>query len=455
MIAASKQRDRTHFLKDMERLGAHQAPETISALRRSGAARFQELDYPDSRMETWRHTNVAPLLKIPWASLIEPPRTDIAESMLQDRLPSLDMPVRLVFVDGFYCPKLSRVRGLREDAYAGGLADALSSPMAERLQALLAESPQPQHVFGALNSAFLQDGPVVCLPDNCTMDVPIHVVLATGMRPAQFAAHMRTVITVGENAAARVVLHHVALPGTGSYFNNHVEDINLGANASLQRTEIIHERDQGYHMAATHAQLARDSRLHSCAVTLDGGAITRNEMRVVLNGANADARLHGLYLNRGRGLIDHDMHIAHMAPHCVSRMRYKGVLEDASRSVFRGMVYVAREAQKTDSKQINANMALSEKARIDAKPQLEIYADDVKCTHGATVGGPPEEQIFYLRSRGINAAQAQGMLTYGFASDVAAQIADDGTRKHVAGYLYERLYNSRIPKQTMLNTANE
>ncbi len=434
-----KQRDKTHFLKDIERLAAKHAPKAFSTARHSGASAFQALAYPDSSMETWRHTNVAPLLNIPWASLIEAPENDLNGAQLRDHLPPLDMPLRLVFVDGFYRADLSRTKGLPARAHIGGIANALNRETGATLQQLLDETPAPRHVFSALNNAFLQDGPFIHIPDNCIVDTPIHIVYVSGVRPPRTAAHWRTIIALGNNAQAQVVQHHIALPGNATYFNNHVEEIRVGPNASLNRTEIILEREQGYRMAIAGVTLGRDSRFSNRTLTLDGGAITRNEMTTTLTAPHAEAQLHGLCLNCERGLVDNDLRIAHLAPHCASRMRYKGVLDGSSRTVFRGMVYVAKDAQKTDSQQLTANLTLSRQARIDAKPQLEIYADDVKCTHGATVGGPPEEQVYYLRSRGIAADRARAMLTYGFAGDVAALTPDAPTRKYLMDYLYDKL----------------
>lgn len=433
------EKDKAHFLNDMDRLAVRQAPPHIHGIRQSGTAAFLTMDYPHSRMETWRHTNVGPLLRIPWASLVEAPRAAVDESTVHTLLPPDEMPIRLVFTEGFFCPALSRTPELPGPAWVGSLASPTHGAAEAQLRAVLEASPPPKHVFDALNSAFLQDGPMILLPDNCTLDTPVHVVFVTGARPPRSAAHLRTVIGLGANASAHIVLHHVALAGVGEYFNNHVETMDLGAGASLERTEIIHEGAEGYRMALAHARLDRDSRLQSCVMTCDGGAITRNEINVRLRGPHAEAQLHGLYLNRRRGLIDNNLSIAHLAPHGVSRMRYKGILGDSSHSVFRGMVYVAQDAQKTDSQQLNANLALSDKARVDAKPQLEIYADDVRCTHGATVGGPPEDQVFYLRSRGLSVRAARALLTLGFARDAAEHIPDAATRRHMLRFLHARL----------------
>lgn len=440
MRPATKQDNKTHFQKDIEKLAAKGAPEAVLATRLAGAAAFSALDYPSNRLETWRHTNVAPLLNVPWTSLIEPPADELAEATLRPYMPPIDMPIRVVFVDGFYRHDLSRATALPARAHVGSISDKMNREADAMLRQLLHETPAPNHVFSALNHALLQDGPFIYIPDNCIVDAPIHVLHVAGQRPPRTAAHLRAIIALGDNAQAEVVLHHVAMAGDAPYFNNLVEDVRLGANASLKRTEIIAERSQGYHMSTGVATLYRDSRLYCCTFVLNGGAITRKEMTASMAGPNADVQLHGLYLNRGSGLVDNDLHIAHLAPHCVSRMLYKGVLDGNSRSVFRGMVYVDKHAQKTDSRQLTANLALSRQARVDAKPQLEIYADDVKCTHGATVGGPPDEQLYYLRSRGVDADRARAMLTQGFASEVALRTPDPATRKYLTDYLYDTFH---------------
>ena len=433
-----RKQNKDHYLVDMAQLAERRSPEVVSSLREAGRQAVRQFDYPNTTMEPWRQTNVAPLVNTPFASLIVAPDCELAPSELEALLPPIAMPVRLVFLDGYYREDLSTAL-VGGGATIGGLAALLDSPEAPRLEALLQDSPAPHHLFAALNSAFLQDGLFCHVPSDTVLEQPIHAVFMTSRRTGRTAAHYRNVVVLEPNAQAQLAVHHIALQGGNPYFNTCIEDLRLGPNAVLKRTEVIRETTQGYRMAVCNVRQARDSRIESYALTLDGGAITRNEIRVNVDGSNAETQLHGLYLNHGRCLVDNDLHIAHHHPHCTSHMRYKGILSDQSHSVFTGKIFVARDAQKTDSDQLCANLMLSEQARVDAKPQLEIYADDVRCTHGTTVGGPPENEVFYLRSRGINEQQARRMLTYGFAGEVVDRLPDAALKNWLMGYLSAEL----------------
>ena len=230
---------------------------------------------------------------------------------------------------------------------------------------------------------------------------------------------------------------YVGLNDAQGYLNNAVTEIVLGDNATLRRYKVVREGSAGHHLSTTKVIQGRDTNFHSFSITL-AGQIVRNELDVVLRGEGSNALLSGLYLNDGDRLIDNALHVTHASPKCYSRMTYKGVLDGGSSSVFTGKVLVPQGSQRTDSDQINNNLLLSDKATIDTKPQLEIFADDVKCTHGATIGGFPPELIFYFQSRGMTAAKADAILTFGFASEIVDGIMIAPLRERLSKYVFEK-----------------
>ena len=430
--------NKEQYLADIRQLAARPASPVLTKLRASGEAAVQQFDYPHSGMEAWRQTNVAPLVNQSFRSLLDAFSESIARDDLSSLLPPVAMTARVVFVDGFLQPELT-ILPEGYGAVVGGLAQMLEGPQGPFIASLLQDSPQPQHLFTALNTAFVQDGLFCHVPEGVQVEEPLHVVFLTSDRREQTAAHIRSLVAMESGAQMQIITHHAALPGGNPYFTTSFEDLRLGANAALQRVELVREVAGGYRMAHCNIRQARDSRVESYALTLDGGAITRNEIRAELLGTGVETQLHGLYLNGKRGLVDNDLSIAHHEPHCSSRMRYKGILSGQSHSVFTGKIFVARDAQKTDSEQLSANLMLSQQARVDAKPQLEIYADDVRCTHGVTVGGPPENEVYYLRSRGIGEATARRMLTYGFAGDVIERIPREDIRDWLTDHVRDLL----------------
>jgi len=242
---------------------------------------------------------------------------------------------------------------------------------------------------------------------------------------------------LGTSAEADIVESYVGLNDAAGYLNNAVTEIVLGDNATLRRYKVVREGDAGYHLATTKVIQGRDTNFHSFTMSLTG-QIVRDELDVVLGGEGANVLLSGIYLNDGDRLIDNALRVTHASPKCYSRMAYKGVLDGTSRSVFTGKVLVPQGSQQTDSNQLNNNLLLSDKATLDTKPQLEIFADDVKCTHGATIGGFPSELIFYFRSRGMTEAMAHAILTFGFASEIVDDINIDPLRERLSKYVFAK-----------------
>jgi len=284
----------------------------------------------------------------------------------------------------------------------------------------------------------IRDGGLVNIMAGTEILSPIHLLFVATPEATGSVAHPRNLIVVERGARAAVVESYVTLSPDGSYWTNPVTEVSLGESAWLEHTRIQRESEQAYHIGLTHVDQQRDSHYRSFAMAM-GGAIARHNLHARLNDENVETLLYGLYLTRGEQLVDNHTAIYHDHPHCRSWEVYKGVLDGRSRGVFNGKVFVKPEAQKTDAKQTNRNLLLSDGARIDTKPQLEIFADDVKCTHGATVGQLDDIALFYSRSRGIPAAEAQRLLTYAFAAEVIAELSLGPVREELEGLVRERL----------------
>lgn len=428
---------KNHYIGDIARLDTTRAPGYVRAVRAAGAAAFQTTDYPHTRMEEWRHTNIAAIVNTPYKSLVAPTEHGLTRAEIAPFFLGSGKWTELVFVDGYFAKDLSILGKLPRGAVAGSLWDALlhDSKVAD---AHLNRYLGPRNAFTHLNCALLQDGAFVYIPRNAAVKNPIHLIfLSTAQRGAQTAAHPRSLFVADEGSQVTILENHVSLAGNMPYFNNLVVEIVVEPNASVERYKTVQEGPQGNLLATTEVHQARDSRFRSFVFALEG-AIVRNQLCVALDGDGAECDLHGLMLDDGERLVDNAVNITHMQPHCRSRIAYKGILEDRSKGVFLGKVHVLPRAQQTDSNQLSNYLLLSERATIDTKPQLEIYADDVKCTHGATVGAPPEQVIFYFRARGMDEAAARGMLTYGFADEVVSEIGIDALRQRLEQYVFRK-----------------
>ncbi|HRK34426.1 MAG TPA: Fe-S cluster assembly protein SufD [Candidatus Hydrogenedentes bacterium] len=423
--------EKASFLSDLDQLRTVH-PAWVKSIQTSYAAKFAELELPNRRMEEWRFTNVSPILRTSFRTAISPGAPATEETVAPFRYGNAAW-AELVFVDGFFAASLSRIpSGL----IACNLAEALEKHT-DRVEPLLAKQVNgTANAFNALNTAFLQDGAFVHVTADAVVPAPIHLLYVNSGRSTDSASHPRNLLILDRGAKATVVESHVSADMGARYFTNAVTEIVIGENAALHAYKLINDSNEAYHLASTHVRLERGASINSFAIS-QTGKIIRNEIKTLLDGEGAHSSLKGLYMTRGEQLVDNPIAIEHAKPHCTSWIGYKGVLDDKSHAVFSGKVYVHRVAQKTDSNQLNQNMLLSDKATIDTKPLLEIFADDVKCTHGATVGRPPEELVFYFRTRGMSEAMALGMLTYGFADEVVNQIGVDEVRERLEKFVFD------------------
>ena len=435
------------YLADFERFeknGWTGGPSWVHQIRKAAISGFAELGFPTTQHEEWKYTSVAPIVKAPFRPADDEPDGLTKESLSLHTLGQAAC-AQLVFVNGRYSPALSSIGSLPEGVKAGSLATALSADPAAVEPHLARHASYQGHPFVALNTAFIQDGAFVSIPKGRVVEKPIHMLFvstpsfgsAHDRRGKAIVSHPRNLILAGDDSQAMIVESYIGL-NNALYFTNVVTEIVAGENAVVAHYKLQRESEEAFHISTVQASLNHSSNFSSHSIDL-GGALVRNDVNAVLDGKGIECTLDGLYMVAGRQHVDNHTRIDHVKPHCSSRELYKGVLGGRSKGVFNGKIYVHKDAQKTDAKQTNKNLLLSEDAVINTKPQLEIYADDVKCTHGTTIGQLDQEAIFYLRSRGIDLEAARGLLTYAFASEMIGRIKVEPVRAQLEHLLLARL----------------
>jgi len=411
------------------------APAWLVEIRKAAAKRAAEIDFPNTRQEEWRFTSVAPALQAPWHSA-RPTERNLTAQDIAPLTFGLD-GYRLVFVDGHLCEQLSVVPATENGLHVGGLKSALAAGLPGLEKHLTRYALHNGDVFTALNTAFFEDGGCVWVDAGKNVERPIHLLFVSTSAEAGATAHPRNLIVVQERGAVKIVESYASL-NDAPVVTNAVTELAVGAEAKVEHCKVQMESERAFHFATVQAQQAKDSRWTSHSIAI-GGRLARNQIQARLNAEGAGCILNGLYLGRGDQLIDHHTVVDHAQPHCESHEFYHGILGGRARGVFNGKIFVRPHAQKTNAKQTNRNLLLSEEAMVDTKPQLEIFADDVKCTHGATIGQMDEEAIFYLRSRGIGQEGARRMLIRAFASDVVERIGMEPVRAKL-----DQLLNARF-----------
>jgi Fe-S cluster assembly protein SufD len=416
---------------------ASSQPAWLAPLRRQGMSRFAELGFPGVEEEDWRFTNVAPVVKLPFRPTLEAQPHELTLDALR-RFPFVGIESsQLVFVDGHYAPDLSSILPQHRDARVGSLAHALNDHAAgldRQLNRSSAASPNP---FVALNTAFFSDGAYIHLPPSRHLAEPVHLLHITTSPETGASSHLRHLIVAEADSGLTLLESYVSL-SSAAYLTNPVSEFVVGDNAVVEHLKFQDEGRSAFHLAALHMQLGRGCNFisHSFAA---GAKLSRNNLHTVLAGEGVECILNGLYLTRDDQLADHHMIVEHAQPHCNSHEYFNGILDDRSRGVFHGRILVHPIAQKTDAKQTNKNLLLSDHATINTKPQLEIYADDVKCTHGATVGQLNDDSIFYLRARGIGLDTARRMLIHAFAGEIIERIRHEPARDELDALIWDRL----------------
>jgi Fe-S cluster assembly protein SufD len=407
-------------------------PPWLFPLRKAGVSSFAEQGFPTLKDEDWRFTNVAPIAKLPFKPFFDSGVDKAVAGIFANLKGS-----RLVFANGHFAPDFSAVRWLPGGVKVSNLATALAKD-ASLLEKHLGRYAQAQgNAFAALNQAFFSDGAFIYVPGGVTIEEPIQLIFISSAKQMGDTIHPRNLIVADANSKLTVIESYISV-GNAAYFTNAVTELVAGDNAQVEHLKFQDEAADAYHIATIQGQFGRSSRvnLHSFAV---GAKLSRNNIRAKLAGEGLECVLNGLYVIKDEQLADHHMVVEHAQPHCASHEYFNGILDDKSKGVFHGRILVRQIAQKTDAKQTNKNLLLSDDATADTKPQLEIYADDVKCTHGATVGQLNDESIFYLRSRGIDTQTARRMLIHAFAGEIIDRIQCEPAREELNQLVWDRI----------------
>ena len=395
-----------------------------SDLREQAAQRFAQLGWPTPELEEWKFTNLAPIERIQWRADDGAVRAAQKTGVVSLRGKAL---AELVFINGRFVDAAGAAPGLE----ILPISQAASHPMFDRHYARYAD--YQRHALTALNTANAQDGAFVDVRDGATLDGFIHL-LFIGAGDAIWS-HPRNLIVVGRGAQMAVVETFV---GDGNYFTNAVTEIVAGESSVVDHYRIERESVEAFHVGTVQIHQDRASHVTSRNIAL-GGGLVRNEVNVALAGEGANLTLDGLFVLADSQHVDNHTVIDHVKPHCDSLELYKGILDDKSRGVFDGLIIVRPDAQKTNSRQVNRNLLLSETAIIDSKPTLEILNDDVKCSHGSTIGQIDEEAMFYLRARGISESEAQSLLIYAFASEIVDRMKIDAVKENIRAAMFRRI----------------
>jgi Fe-S cluster assembly protein SufD len=407
-------------------------PEWLAGIRREGMERMRATGFPTVRDEQWKYTNVAPIVKVPF---VEGRRETPWQRSRGFSVPGGE-GVQLFFINGRFAPDhSSRGRGV-DGLEVASLAEVLAT-RPETAEPHLARIVRNGNAFASLNEAFLDDGAFVRIPRGTAVTEPIHLVFLSEPDFGPTVSHPRNLIVAERGSQAAVVETYV---GTTEelYFTNAVTEIVLDDAANLDLYKLERESTNAYHVTTTEVRQGRDSRFASHSMTF-GGALVRNDLNVRLEAEGAECTLNGLFVGSGTQHLDNHTLIDHAKPHGTSRELYKGIMDGKSRGIFHGKIIVRPDAQKTDAMQTNKNLLLSKEALVNSTPALEIFADDVKCRHGSTIGQLDAGALFYLRSRGIGEEQARDLLVYAFASDVASRIRIASLRALVEQHLGLRL----------------
>jgi Fe-S cluster assembly protein SufD len=390
-------------------------PAWLARRRTQALDAFREQGLPHTRLEEWRYTNVTPLAKVPFALAGPPARPVAREDLEHHAFPVFACSV-YVFVNGRFAPELSAATQLQCGTRVASLA-ALRRSDPQRLPAQLARGVEPKrHPFAALATAFLDDGALLHVPRGAGAEQPIHVVFVSAPGPGPAVVHPRVLVLAEPGSRLTLIQDHVSV-GNASGFTNAVTEVEVGAGAAVDLVLIQREPDHRFHVSNLAVNQERGSRFSAHSFCL-GGSLLRNDASVLLAGEGAECRMSGLFVAGGRQVVDNHTLVDHAVPRCTSQETYKGILGGEARGVFRGRIIVRPDAQKTSARQSNPNLLLGTGAEMDTKPQLEIHADDVKCSHGSSVGQLDPEAFFYLRSRGLSASAARELLTRAFAEEI-------------------------------------
>ncbi len=424
---------------DQQKLG----PLWLIPIRKAAVARFADAGFPTRRDEDWRFTDVSPIRDLTFKPVYEASGRELSGSIRERSLLGGVRTHRMVFVDGIYASELSDAPLIEDGVTVIDLKTGFESDALHLQEHMTRYSQSDQNAFTALNTAYFADGAMVKVERGVSCRTVLHLVFVTSGGENGVTVHPRNLVTVGDGASVTMVEEYIDAGGKAPCFTNSVIEFVVEEGAAVEHIKVQDESTRDFHVSGLYAQLKRSSRFRSHSLAL-GAKLSRHNIRTRLDGEGSQCVLNGLYLTRGEQLADHHMVVDHAKPHCESHEYFNGILDDQSRGIFHGRILVRQEAQKTDAKQTNKNLLLSDEATVNTKPQLEIYADDVKCTHGATIGQMDEEAIFYLRARGVPQGVARRMLMHAFAGEIIDRIECDSVREQLDRVVWDRLEDEGV-----------
>ncbi len=417
--------------------GGASAP--IHKIRKDAISNFSKLEFPTTRNEEWKYTSISPLLKHTFVPAEKKEHLD-ASWVKQFLFNELEHSL-LVFVNGFYSEELSDIKELPKGVIAGSIADAINDHPEIIQKHFSRYADYREQIFTALSTAYTKDGAFVYIPDGKIVEDPIHILYLSLTGNEKILSQPRNLFVAGKHSQVSIIEHYASLD-EGIYFTNTVTEVFADENAVLDHIKVQNENKNAFHIARMEVDQERNSSFSSNMISF-GAGLSRNDFNTRFNDTGSECQLNGLFMIDGEQLFDVHTMIDHAKPYCSSHEHYKGILDGGSRGVFNGKVMVRPDAQKTNAFQENNNIIISDRALVNTKPQLEIFADDVKCSHGATIGQIEDEALFYLKSRGIGDKAARGMLIHAFASDVVNSIKVEAIRN----YLEEILTDKFKPEQ--------
>jgi Fe-S cluster assembly protein SufD len=428
----------SNFKTFEEKLNGH-SNSFLQSVRKEGLKQLSVLDFPTSRMEEWKYTDIAPILKqffVPAVNTVVPEfsKEDIKKYLFSD----FDYHL-LVFINGIYSIELSEIGDLPAGVVLGSL-NKVTIENPELIKNYINKISGIDNAFNALNNAYAFDGLVMIVPDGKIIDKPVQVLFLNTSNDDLILSSPRNLVIAGKNSQASIVANYCGC-GSKSYFNNIITEVYADEYSLVDYYKIQNEIDESYHIEKFQVQQKNNSIVNHYNISF-GGAIIRNDINALIDGQNTETHYYGIYLAHGKQLIDNHTFIDHAKPNCMSNELYKGILDQNSRGVFNGKIIVRKDAQKTNAYQQNKTILLSKNAKIDTKPQLEIFADDVKCSHGATVGQLDDVSEFYIRSRGVPQELAKSMLIRAFTNDVIEKIKIEQLRAQINHMVFQHL--SRI-----------
>ena len=434
-----------HYAADFQALSAaDDGLAWLNPLRHQAWECFNELGLPTQRRgnEKWKYTDIRRIASVPFTNPLDlGPEAGIDPGSVTVSAPSNPGWTALVFVDGRYSPGLSSPSS--DGIYAGSLASADGALRGLLEQNLGSQAPPGDDGFVALNTAFLRDGALVHVPRNTEANAPVNLVFVTTGREQPRVTHPRTLVVAESNSRLNLVESYISLTGE-RFLTNAVTEIFVEDGASVSHHRLLLENDQAYHVGVSRVVQGQDSTFSSASFA-KGAALGRNDFQVTLQGPGANCSLNGLYFTTGAQHMDNFINIDHVQPYCTSRLLYKGILDGRSRAVFGGNVTVRKEAQKTDAQQTDKNLLLSHDAEVDSKPSLLIYADDVKCGHGATAGHIDEDTLFYMRSRGLDIPTASQILIHAFASEIIEAVELEPLQDFLDSLFLQAIPSATLP----------